>query len=87
MSEHETESEADILKALEAIEKNREWVSKNYQMLQSKYQGKVFAIKDKQIVAVSGNITELVDEVRAKGQDSATLLLESIPPKGVVYIL
>lgn len=85
MSE-QMETEADILRALEEAEKSREWVSKNYDQLRTKYQGKVFAVKDEQIVASRDSITELVDEVKDR-KDSAHILIESIPPKGIVFIL
>lgn len=86
MSE-QPQSDADILNALETTEKNRAWVSKNYEQLRNKYQGKVFAVKDEQVVASKERITELVDEVNTKEADAALVLMESIPPKGVVYIL
>ena len=82
-----TESDTDILKALDETTKNRAWASKNHEQLRSKYQGKVFAIKNEQIVATKDDITELMDEVKAKGLNSALVLIESIPPKGVAYIL
>lgn len=81
------ESDTDILKALDATEKNRAWASKNYGELRTKYQGKVFAIRDEQIINSNDNITDLVTEVNAKEADAALVLMESIPPKGVVYIL
>lgn len=81
------ESDTDILKALDETTKNRAWASRNYEQLRSKYQGKVFAIKDEQILSAKDGIEELVDDVKAKGVDTALVLMESIPPKGVVYIL
>jgi hypothetical protein len=80
-------SDTDILKALDATEKNRAWASKNYGELRNKYQGKVFAIKDERVINSKDNIIDLVTEINAKEADTALVLMESIPPKGVVYIL
>lgn len=86
MSE-QPQSDADILKALAEMEKSRDWVSKNYDELRTKHQGKVFAVKDEGVVESSDRITDLLETVEKKGEASAYLLIESIPPKGVVYIL
>jgi len=82
-----SESDAEIMKALDAAEKSNEWIRKNYEHLRTNYQGKVFAVKDERVVESSESITDLVEQVKKKGEDSASLLIESIPPKGVVYIL
>jgi SepF-like predicted cell division protein (DUF552 family) len=87
MNEQPQVSEADIIKALEETEKSRAWISKNYDQLRNKFQGKVFAVKNERVVATSESVTKLVEEVKRKGEDPALMLMGSIPPKGVVFIL
>jgi len=81
------ESDTEILEALEKTEKNRNWIGEHYGELRTKYEGKVFAVKDEAVIESSGNITDLLENVKKKGEDSSLLLVDSIPPKGVVYIL
>lgn len=86
MSE-QPESDADILKAIEATEKSRNWISKHYDELRAKYEGKVFAVKGDNVVDSNASITALLEDVSKKGEDTAFLVIESIPQKGVAYIL
>lgn len=46
MTEQPSQSDAEILKALEQTEKNRSWIARHYDELRMKYEGKVFAVKD-----------------------------------------
>lgn len=87
MSEQPQESEAEILRALDQTEKSRMWISRNYGELRKKYEGKAFAVVDEKVISAKDSIVDLVNEVKGKGIDSPNLLVESIPPKGVVFIL
>jgi hypothetical protein len=71
---------------LERLEQDSVWVTQNYDSLR-KYQGKVVAIKNKAIIAVSDNIETLLKNLELKNENPACLLLESIPPKNVLFIL
>jgi len=82
-----TTSDTDILKAIEATEKSRNWISKHYDELRAKYQGKVFAVKDEAVIDSNASVTDLLEDVKKKGEDTALLVIESIPQKGVAYIL
>ncbi len=87
MSEQASESEANILKTLEEMEKSRNWIGKHYDELRAKYEGKVFAVKDERVVYSNESVTSLLEDVKKKGEDTALLVIESIPHKGVAYIL
>ena len=82
-----TTSDTDILKAISATEKSRNWISKHYDELRTKYQGKVFAVKDETVIDSNASVTELLEDVQKRGEDTALLVIESIPQKGVAYIL
>lgn len=80
-------SDTDILKTIEATEKSRNWISKHYDELRTKYEGKVFAVRGESVVDSSDSVTTLLEDVKKKGEDTAFLVIESIPQKGVAYIL
>jgi hypothetical protein len=80
-------SDAEVLEAIEKVEKTRRWIADNYSKLGAKYQGKVFAVKDETVIESSDNVEHLLEEVNKKGEDTALLVVESIPRKGVAYIL
>jgi hypothetical protein len=57
-------------KDLERLEEDSEWVTQNYDRLK-KYQGKVVAVKNKDIIAVSENL----DKRKKKNQHACYLKL------------
>ncbi len=73
-------------KDLERLEEDSAWVTQHYESLK-KYQGKVVAVKNKDIIAVSENLDTLLEELEKKKDNPACLLLEAIPPKNVSFIL
>lgn len=81
------EQEIEILKSLEKAAEDSEWVSKNYDELRKKYEGKVFAVKNKKVIEGADTVEELGRKLEAKGEDVAFLLVESIPPKNTSFIL
>jgi Family of unknown function (DUF5678) len=80
-------TDAEVLEAIEKTEKNRNWIAKNYDKLRAQYEGKVFAVKDERVVESNDNVEHLLEEVNKRGEDTALLVIESIPRKGVAYIL
>ena len=71
---------------LERLEKDSVWVTEQYDSLR-KYEGKVIAVKNQTIIAVSDNLEKLLKDLEKKKENSACLLLEAIPPKNVSFIL
>jgi hypothetical protein len=80
-------NDAEVLEAIEKTEKNRDWIARNYAKLKVEYEGKVFAVKDERVIESSDNVEHLLEEVNKKGEDTALIVIESIPLKGVAYIL
>jgi alkanesulfonate monooxygenase SsuD/methylene tetrahydromethanopterin reductase-like flavin-dependent oxidoreductase (luciferase family) len=79
--------DSEILQILKAAEEDGKWFSEKYKELRTKYEGKVVAIKNKNVVGDAESVEELVDEVKKKGEDAAYILIETIPPKDVSFIL
>ena len=80
-------TEIDIVAAIENTEKNRQWIGSHRDELSAKYEGQVFAVMDEQVVGTSENLEDLLQEMKKRGEDSAFFVIESIPRKGVAYIL
>jgi DNA-binding winged helix-turn-helix (wHTH) protein len=79
--------EDEILKSLREAVEDGEWVSRNYDELTKKYEGKIFAVRGKKVVAAAETVEELRKMLEARGENISFLLIESIPPKGVSFIL
>ena len=81
------ENDAQILEALEKVKKSRDWLGKHHEEISAKYQGKVFAMEDEEVVESDENVLELLEKVKDKKRDTAFLIIEAVPQKGVAYIL
>jgi hypothetical protein len=79
--------DSEILERLKVAEEDSKWFSEKYEQLQAKYEGKVLAIKNKNVVGEAESVDELLDVVEKKGEDAAYLLIETIPSKDVSFIL
>ncbi len=79
--------ENEILKSLGKVVEDGEWISEKYDELRKKYEGKVFAVKNKKVVGDADTVEELRRKLETKGEDIALLLIETIPPKNTSFIL
>lgn len=79
--------DSQILEILRKSEEDSEWVSKDFENLRSKYEGKVLAIKGKRVVSCADTVEELVENLEETGENVGFLLIEAVPPKGVSFIL
>lgn len=79
--------EAVLIRRMKMFEKNTEWLSKNCDELQEKYDGKVFAIKDQRVIQTADTVEELIKKLEAKNEDITFLLVEKLPPRDVSFIL
>jgi len=77
-----TEFERDV----KCFEEDAQWLCANYDTLRE-YEGKVVVIKNKQIILAAESIEEAVKELKKRGEDAAFLLITSIPPKDLSFIL
>jgi len=73
-------------KTLMMLDNDSQWITENYDKLR-KYEGKVIAVKNKKIIQVSDTLEQLLKKLEEKKENSAFLLIEAIPPKGVSFIL
>jgi len=77
----------DVKLLLETFERNEEWFSAHYEELQKKYEDMFLAIKDQKDIVASEKIEDLLNELKAKGEDIDLIFITSFPPKGVASIL
>jgi len=72
---------------LQAAEKDNEWLTRNFKKIQQEHPNKFIAISEGQIIAEGGDSEDVINEVKKKGKDSAAILIEFIPEKGLLLIL
>jgi hypothetical protein len=77
---------ANETKTLMMLDNDSQWVTENYDKLR-KYEGKVIAVKNQEIIEVSDTLEHLLRKLEERKENSAFLLIEAIPPKGVSFIL
>ncbi|HID18240.1 TPA: hypothetical protein EYP27_01720 [Candidatus Bathyarchaeota archaeon] len=79
--------DAQILEILKRSGEDSKWVSENYDEFQSKYEGKILAIKNKNIVCEADTMEELLNKLEERGENVGLLLIESVPPRNISFIL
>ncbi len=79
--------DSEILQILKVAEEDSKWFSEKYEQLQAKYEGRVLGIKNKNVVGDAESVEELLNTVQKKGEDTAYMLIETIPAKDVSFIL
>lgn len=77
---------AELRAHLERLDQDSLWLNAHYDDFQ-KYQGKIIAIKEKQIIAVQDNLEALLQELEKMNENPAFLLLQAIPPENIAFIL
>lgn len=77
--------EEEIL--LRQLEEDSRWIGKNIKRLRREFEGKVFAVKKKQVIASDDNIVFLLEQLEKLGVNAEDILIESIPPRNVAFIL
>jgi hypothetical protein len=80
-------SDSEILEKLKIAEEDSKWFSEKYDDLRRKFEGKVVAVKNKNIIGDAESVEELLNMVQKKGEDTAYMLIETIPAKDVSFIL
>lgn len=79
--------DSQILEILKKSEGDSKWVSEEYDKLRTKYEGKVFAVKNKTVLSHADTVEELVEKLENMGEDVGFLLIETIPPRDLSFIL
>jgi len=72
---------------LQTAEKDNDWLTRNFKKIQQEHPNKFIAISEGHIIAEGGDSEDVINEVEKKGRDSATVLIEFIPEKGLLLIL
>jgi hypothetical protein len=79
--------DSQILEILKKSEGDSKWVSEEYDKLRTKYEGKVFAVKNKTVLSHADTVEELVEKLENMGEDVGFLLIETIPRRDLSFIL
>jgi hypothetical protein len=79
--------DCQILEILKKSEGDSEWVSKEYDKLRTKYEGKVFAVRNKTVLSAADTAEELAAKLKDLGEDVGFVLIETIPRRGLSFIL
>jgi len=77
----------EVLKLLKVSVEDSMWVSEEYDELQRKYEGKILAVKNKNVICDADTMEELLNKLDEKGENAGFLLIETIPPKNISFIL
>ena len=72
---------------LEAAEKDNAWLQEHFEEIQKDYPNEFIAISEGNVIADGKNSEDVVSEVKRKGKDPATVLIEFIPQRGLILIL
>ncbi len=79
--------DSQILETLKKSEEDSQWVNEQYDKLRSKYEGKVFAVKNKNVISYADTVGELLKKLEKMGEKVGFLLIETIPPRDLSFIL
>jgi ATP-dependent RNA circularization protein (DNA/RNA ligase family) len=73
-----------IKQKLKKAEEDRKWFIENKRKLREKYSNLFIAIANKQVIATSKNVEELVKKLRENNQEDA--LIEFIEPEDTIVV-
>jgi len=79
--------DSQILEILKKSEGDSRWVSEEYDKLRTKYEGKVFAVRNKTVLSHADTAEELVKKLENMGEDIGFVLIETIPRRDLSFIL
>ncbi|HUW47233.1 MAG TPA: DUF5678 domain-containing protein [Patescibacteria group bacterium] len=79
--------DSQILEILKKSEGDSKWVSEEYDKLRTKYEGKVFAVRNKTVLSHADTAEELVKKLENMGEDIGFVLIETIPRRDLSFIL
>ena len=72
---------------LQTAEKDNEWLTRNFKEIQEDHPNRFIAVSGGHIIAEGSDSEDVISEVKKKGKDPATILIEFIPEKGLLLIL
>jgi len=73
-----------IKQKLKEAEEDRKWFIENKRRLREKYSNLFIAIANKQVIATSKNVEELIKKLRENNQEDA--LIEFIEPEDTIVV-
>ncbi|MHA1294063.1 MAG: DUF5678 domain-containing protein [Candidatus Helarchaeota archaeon] len=79
--------EKNYLNIFKIAKDNLEWMNKNSDMIQTKYENKYIAIYNSEIIHSDGDLEKLLEALEKKRVDLNLVKIEFIKPKQVACIL
>jgi hypothetical protein len=75
------------LQLLNSFENDNTWLNSNYNELQKEHPNQFVAIDKEKVVGSNEKVEKLVETLKSKKIDTAVVLIEFIPQKGLKIIL
>ncbi len=75
------------LESIKRMEENNGWLQDNYEILRQRYGNKFVAIDNGNVVGSADTAEELLNNLQEKKVETASVLIEFIPPKGLFLII
>lgn len=72
---------------LEKGSKSFDWVQRKFDELAKKYEGKLIAVEEGEIIASSDTMEDLITQIEKKGKNPTETYVTSFPPKDLIWIL
>jgi hypothetical protein len=66
--------------------KNSDWVQRNFDELAKKYEGKLIAVEDEEVIAASDTMEDLIRQIESKGKNPAETFVTSFPPSDSIWV-
>jgi orotate phosphoribosyltransferase-like protein len=63
------------------------WVQKNFDELAKKYEGKLVAVEDEEVIAAGDTMGDLIRQIEEKGKNPAEVYITSFPPRDSIWVL
>lgn len=75
------------LQLLNSFENSNKWFNLNYKKIQIEHPNEFVAVSSEKIIGSGKNVEGLVQVLNSKGIDTASVLIEFIPEKGLKIIV
>ena len=66
--------------------RSSDWVQRNFDELAKKYEGKLIAVEDEEVIAASDTIEDLIRQIEGKNKNPAETYVTSFPPSDSIWV-
>jgi orotate phosphoribosyltransferase-like protein len=61
--------------------------AENFDELAKKYEGKLVAVEDEEVIAAGDTMGDLIRQIEEKGKNPAEVYITSFPPRDSIWVL